>query len=93
MIDPAKHIRVVNNLNFDESPELKVIEIVDQAGKRIILSCKDPRGMAPSILYLVSHAEVRKASKTQAEIAKAAGVTEVTIRNRSKELRKRRHRS
>jgi transcription initiation factor TFIIIB Brf1 subunit/transcription initiation factor TFIIB len=26
--------------------------------------------------------------KTQAEIAKAAGITEVTVRNRSRELRK-----
>jgi transcription initiation factor TFIIB len=42
--------------------------------------------MAASILYLVNLAE--RKPRTQADIAKAAGVTEVTVRNRSKELRK-----
>jgi transcription initiation factor TFIIB len=42
--------------------------------------------MAASVLYLVNLAE--RKPRTQADIAKAAGVTEVTVRNRSKELRK-----
>jgi predicted transcriptional regulator len=33
--------------------------------------------------------EGEKSHRTQADIAKAAGITEVTIRNRLKELRKR----
>jgi transcription initiation factor TFIIB len=89
MIDHAKYIiRVANNLNFDEKAKRKALEIMEQARKKNILAGKDPIGMAASILYLVNVAEAQSAPKTQAEIAAAAGVTEVTVRNRSKELRK-----
>jgi transcription initiation factor TFIIB len=89
-IDPAKYIiRVANNLNFDEKAKRKALEIMMEARRKNILAGKDPIGMAASILYLVSHAEGQKRPMTQADIAKAAGVTEVTVRNRSKELRKR----
>jgi transcription initiation factor TFIIB len=89
MMDPAKYIiRVANNLNFDEKAKRKALEIMEQARKKNILAGKDPIGMAASILYLVNLAEAQNAPKTQAEIAAAAGVTEVTVRNRSKELRK-----
>ncbi|MDQ3909929.1 MAG: transcription initiation factor IIB, partial [Thermoproteota archaeon] len=53
-----------------------------------ILVGKDPVSMATSILYLVDLNEGGQQHKTQAEIAKAAGITEVTVRERSKELRK-----
>ena len=88
MIDPAKYIiRVANNLNFDEKAKRKALDILEQARKKNILAGKDPTGMAASILYLVNPAG-QNVPMTQAEIAKAAGVTEVTVRNRSKELRK-----
>src|SRR5919202_809809 len=90
LIDPAKYIvKVANNLNFDEKIKRKALELMEQAQKKNILVGKDPIGMAASILYLVNLAEgQRNLRKTQTEIAKTAGVTEVTIRNRSKELRK-----
>ena len=88
LIDPAKYIiRVANNLNFDEKAKRKALDILEQARKKNILAGKDPTGIAASILYIVN-LEGQNVPKTQAEIAKAAGVTEVTVRNRSKELRK-----
>ena len=88
LIDPAKYIiRVANNLNFDEKAKRKALDILEQARRKNILAGKDPTGMAASILYIVN-LEGQNVPKTQAEIAKAAGVTEVTVRNRSKELRK-----
>ena len=46
---------------------------------------KDPMGLAPSVLYLSS---IKNGETiTQSNIAEAAGVTEVTVRNRAKELR------
>jgi transcription initiation factor TFIIB len=42
-------------------------------------------GLAASALYLATR--YTKEYNTQAEIAKAAGVTEVTVRNRSKDLK------
>jgi transcription initiation factor TFIIB len=87
MIDPAKYIiRVANNLNFDEKAKRQALDILEQARKKHILAGKDPTGMAASILYLVNLTE--KSPRTQAQIAATAGVTEVTVRNRSKELRK-----
>jgi transcription initiation factor TFIIB len=90
LIDPAKYIvKVANNLNFDEKIKRKAIELMEQAQKKNILVGKDPISMAASILYLVNLAEGQQnLPRTQAEIAKAAGITEVTLRNRSKELKK-----
>jgi len=53
--------------------------------KRKISAGKDPMGIAASVLYLSSLSNDEKI--TQADIAKAAGVTEVTIRNRAKDLK------
>jgi transcription initiation factor TFIIB len=89
LIDPAKYIiRVANNLNFDEKAKRKALEILEQARKKNILAGKDPIGMAASILYLVNQVDGHKSPRTQADIARVAGVTEVTVRNRSKDLRK-----
>jgi transcription initiation factor TFIIB len=86
MIDLSKYImKVANNLGFDEKIKRKALELMGQAQKKNILVGKDPMSMASSILYLVNVAEGH--NKTQSEIAKAAGTTEVTVRNRSKELR------
>jgi transcription initiation factor TFIIB len=90
LIDPAKYIvKVANNLNFGEKIKRKALELMEQAQRKNILVGKDPISIAASILYLVNLAEGELNSpRTQTEIAKAAGVTEVTLRNRSKELRK-----
>jgi transcription initiation factor TFIIB len=87
LIDLRKYIvKVANNLNFDEKIKRRALEFMEQAQKNNLVVGKDPISMAASILYLVNIAE--RKPRTQAEIAKAAGVTEVTVRNRSKELRK-----
>jgi transcription initiation factor TFIIB len=86
IIDPSKYImKVATKLGFDEKIKRKALELMGQAQKKNILVGKDPVSMAASILYLVNVAEGHH--KTQAEIAKGAGTTEVTVRNRSKELR------
>jgi transcription initiation factor TFIIB len=86
MIDLSKYIvKIANKLGFDEKIKRKALELMGQAQKKNILVGKDPMSMASSILYLVNVAEGH--NKTQSEIAKAAGTTEVTVRNRSKELR------
>jgi transcription initiation factor TFIIB len=86
MIDPSKYImKIANKLGFDEKIKRKALGLMEQAQKKNILVGKDPMSMATSVLYLVNVAEGHH--KTQSEIAKAAGITEVTIRARSKELR------
>jgi transcription initiation factor TFIIB len=87
MIDPTKYIvKVANNLNFDEKIKRKALELMERAQKKNLIVGKDPISIAASIIYLVNLSE--RKPRTQAKIAKAAGVTEVTVRNRSKELRK-----
>jgi transcription initiation factor TFIIB len=86
IIDPSKYImKLANKLGFDEKIKRKALELMVPAQKKDILVGKDPVSMAASILYLANVAEGHH--MTQAEIAKAAGTTEVTVRNRSKELR------
>ncbi|HXV46995.1 MAG TPA: transcription initiation factor IIB, partial [Nitrososphaera sp.] len=87
VIDHTKYIiKVANKLGLDEMTKRKALELMEQARKKNILVGKDPTGMAASILYLVNL--ISKSPRTQGAIASAAGVTEVTVRNRSKELRK-----
>ena len=47
---------------------------------------KDPRGIAAAALYLAC--KIRDERCTQKDIAEAAGITEVTLRNRLKDLEK-----
>jgi transcription initiation factor TFIIB len=53
--------------------------------KEEISAGKDPMGLAASILYLSSIKTGEPVS--QMSIARAAGVTEVTVRTRSKDLK------
>ena len=53
--------------------------------KEQISAGKDPMGLAASVLYLSSIKNGE--SITQMRIARAAGVTEVTVRNRFKNLK------
>ena len=62
------------------------IAILREARRTRVSAGKDPMGLAAAALYIacLQHNE----RKTQKDIAEAAGVTEVTIRNRYKTLKK-----
>ncbi|HLN88828.1 MAG TPA: HTH domain-containing protein, partial [Candidatus Binatia bacterium] len=62
------------------------IAILREARQKRFSSGKDPMGMAAAALYIacLQHSE----KITQKDIAEAAGVTEVTVRNRYKALKK-----
>jgi len=62
------------------------IEILEQAKRKRIPGGKDPMGMSGAALYIACLQNNEK--KTQKDIAEAAGVTEVTIRNRYKSLKR-----
>jgi transcription initiation factor TFIIB len=90
VIDPMKHVaKVANSLNFSEKTKRKALAIMADAQQKSVSVGKDPMGLAASALYLATR--FTKEYKTQADIAKAAGVTEVTVRNRSKDLKMRLH--
>ena len=64
--------------------EAKAVEIINLVIKEGLGSGKGPAGVAAAALYVASLLLGER--KTQSEIANVAGVTEVTIRNRYKEL-------
>jgi transcription initiation factor TFIIB len=86
LIDPMKCIvKVANKSKLSEKTKRQAAEIMAIVSKREISAGKDPMGLAASVLYLASLKNGE--SITQTDIADAAGVTEVTIRNRAKDLR------
>jgi len=83
--DPARNVaRIASAVGLPEKTRRRAIGILRTAGEKELSAGKDPVGLAASALYIASTLEGD--GKTQKEIAKAAGVTEVTIRNRYKGL-------
>ena len=87
IVDPLKCIaKVANKANLSEKTKRQAAEIMNNVTKREISAGKDPMGLAASVLYLSSFNTGENI--TQNSIAYAAGVTEVTLRNRVKDLKK-----
>ncbi len=61
--------------------------IIWDAKKKYATMGKDPSGLAAAALYIAS--KLKREKMTQKHLAKAAGLTEVTVRNRTKDLMKR----
>ncbi|MEM3832851.1 MAG: TFIIB-type zinc ribbon-containing protein [Thermoprotei archaeon] len=82
---PEHHVsQIVSRLNLPIEVQAKANEILKNANKVSIMSGKEPRGLAAAAVYIASILTNNK--RTQHEIAEAARITEVTIRNRYKEL-------
>ena len=83
--NPADYIaRFASSLRLSAETQSKSVEILEAAQKIELTSGRGPTGIAAAALYVAAlmHGEKR----TQREVADVAGVTEVTIRNRYKEL-------
>lgn len=76
--------RFATNLGLSGEVQAKAIAIIEKTIESGLNSGKGPTGLAASALYMASILEGER--KTQREVADVAGVTEVTIRNRCKEL-------
>jgi len=80
--NPADYIpRFASALKLSPETQSKAVEILEQARDIELTSGRGPTGIAAAVASLI-HGEKR----TQREVADVAGVTEVTIRNRYKEL-------
>jgi transcription initiation factor TFIIB len=88
--DPIKCIvKVANRANLTENTKREAIAIMKDVAKKEISAGKDPMGLAATVLYLSSLRTGEETTQTQ--IAQASGVTEVTVRNRLKELKRKLH--
>jgi transcription initiation factor TFIIB len=86
LVDPMKCIvKVSNKANLSERTNRTAMEIMKNVTKSGMSAGKDPMGLAASVLYLACLNTGE--SRTQTDIAEAAGVTEVTVRNRYKNLK------
>jgi transcription initiation factor TFIIB len=84
--DPMKCIaKVASKTKLSEKTRRHAAQIMNKVTREEISAGKDPMGLAASVLYLSSIENGE--TITQSNIAEAAGVTEVTVRNRAKELR------
>ncbi|TET09121.1 MAG: transcription initiation factor IIB [Candidatus Thorarchaeota archaeon] len=76
--------RLSSDLFLEGRTVKKATEIIKEAKERYITMGKDPGGIAGAALYIAGILEDDR--RTQREIANVSRVTEVTIRNRYKEL-------
>jgi len=85
--DPLTYVSKIAEKNgISGKAQGAAIAILREARRKRFVAGKDPMGMAAAALYIacVQHNE----KITQKDIAEAAGVTEVTVRNRYKALKK-----
>lgn len=78
--------KIANKVGLNEKIKRQALDILRVANERRLTAGKDPMGMAASALYIACVAQ--NADVSQKDVAMAAGVTEVTIRNRYKDLKK-----
>lgn len=86
VVDPIKCVaRIASKAELSEKTKREATRILKTAEENKVSAGKDPMGLAAAALYVacVSNGE----NKTQRDVAEAAGVTEVTIRNRYKGLK------
>ncbi|MEM0001279.1 MAG: transcription initiation factor IIB [Desulfurococcaceae archaeon] len=85
--DPADFVpRISHALGLSGAVVRTAIEILNKAREAGVLGGKDPVGLAAAAVYLAC--EKLGEERSQKEIANVAGVTEVTVRNRCRELMK-----
>jgi transcription initiation factor TFIIB len=88
VIDPMKCIvKVANNADLNENTKRRAMDVMNNITKREISAGKHPMAVAATVLY-VSCLNTGE-NKTQTDLADAAGITEVTLRNRYKDLKNR----
>ena len=85
--DPLTYVsKIAEKTGISGKTQGAAIQILRDARRRRAAAGKDPMGLAAAALYIACLQNNEK--KTQKDIAEAAGVTEVTVRNRYKTLKK-----
>ena len=85
--DPLTYVsKIAERTGISGKTQGIAIRILREARNKRAAAGKDPMGLAAAALYIACLQNNEK--KTQKDIAEAAGVTEVTVRNRYKTLKK-----
>jgi len=87
LTNPVHYVpRFASELGLSGEVQERAKEILDQAIKKGLISGRGPTGVAAAAVYIAG--VVMGERRTQKEVADVAGVTEVTIRNRYRELKR-----
>ncbi len=87
LTDPAQYVpKFATALKLGGRVQEEATKLIKKALRKGLISGRGPTGVAAAALYIASAMFGEK--KTQKEVADVAGVTEVTIRNRYRELKK-----
>ncbi|HET6517556.1 MAG TPA: TFIIB-type zinc ribbon-containing protein [Nitrosopumilaceae archaeon] len=85
VVDSVQNIaRIASKIGISEKTKRHAVEILKKAEESKISAGKNPMSLAATALYISGHDTGE--THTQRDLAEAANVTEVTIRNRSKGL-------
>ncbi|MFZ5340471.1 MAG: transcription initiation factor IIB [Candidatus Micrarchaeota archaeon] len=87
LTDPSQYVsKFASALKLGPLIQEDAIKLIKKSMKKGLISGRGPTGVAAAALYIASAMHDEK--RTQKEVADVAGVTEVTIRNRYRELKK-----
>lgn len=83
--DPLDYVsKIAEDVGLSGNVQGRAIRLLRKARVKGLTAGKHPIGIAAALLYIVAKLEDEPA--TQKEIASAGGITEVTLRNRKREL-------
>jgi transcription initiation factor TFIIB len=83
--DPLYYVsKIAEKAGVSGATQGLAAKIIGEARKKFVTSGKDPMGISAAILHMACR--LRKEKVTQKDIADAANISEVTLRNREKEL-------
>jgi transcription initiation factor TFIIB len=86
LTDPVAYVpRYVNALKLSGETQQKAVLLLKEAMKKGLISGRSPTGVSAAAVYIAGALAGER--RTQKEVADVAGVTEVTIRNRYRELK------
>jgi transcription initiation factor TFIIB len=87
VIDPIKCVAKIANITcVSEWTKREAIDVMNNMIRLGMATGKHPMGLAASLVYLSCNKKGE--SRTQAEIAEAAGITDMTLRNRIKDIQR-----
>ena len=90
LADPMTYVsKIAEKTGISGKTQGVAIAILRMAKQKRVSAGKDPMGLAAAALYIACLQNTEK--ETQKDISEAAGVTEVTVRNRYKDLIKQLH--
>ena len=79
-----KSRKIAHDLGLSVEAQFKAVKIIEEASNNGLTSGRNPAGVAAAAVYIAS--VLLGERKTQRDVADVAGVTEITIKNRYKEL-------